>query len=80
MLDLYSPNTTQITNLLPTQNFLFTSRSEDAHMKLIDFGLSDFIRPGNYHEIPLGLKISMLLLWYVNKTTPACFRLFAYLP
>jgi len=28
------------------QNFLFTSRSEDADMKLIDFGLSDFIRPG----------------------------------
>lgn len=31
------------------QNFLFTSRREDADMKLIDFGLSDFIRPGNYH-------------------------------
>lgn len=29
------------------QNFLYTSRSEDADMKLIDFGLSDFIRPGN---------------------------------
>lgn len=29
------------------QNFLFTSRSEDADMKLIDFGLSDFVRPGN---------------------------------
>lgn len=29
------------------QNFLFTSRSEDADMKLIDFGLSDFIRTGN---------------------------------
>lgn len=28
------------------QNFLFTSRNEDADMKLIDFGLSDFIRPG----------------------------------
>ncbi|XP_021846977.2 CDPK-related kinase 3 [Spinacia oleracea] len=30
---------------LKPENFLFTSRSEDAHMKLIDFGLSDFIRP-----------------------------------
>ncbi|KAK2365376.1 CDPK-related kinase [Trifolium repens] len=30
---------------LKPENFLFTSRSEDADMKLIDFGLSDFIRP-----------------------------------
>ena len=29
------------------QNFLFTTRDESAPMKLIDFGLSDFIRPGN---------------------------------
>ncbi|KAF9671040.1 hypothetical protein SADUNF_Sadunf12G0005500 [Salix dunnii] len=27
------------------QNFLFTSRDEDAPMRLIDFGLSDFARP-----------------------------------
>nr|CAB3469000.1 unnamed protein product [Digitaria exilis] len=27
------------------QNFLFTTRDESAPMKLIDFGLSDFIRP-----------------------------------
>ncbi|GKD31590.1 CDPK-related kinase 3, partial [Tanacetum coccineum] len=26
-------------------NFLFMSKSEDADMKPIDFGLSDFIRP-----------------------------------
>ncbi|XP_031392498.1 CDPK-related kinase 3 isoform X1 [Punica granatum] len=30
---------------LKPENFLFTTRSEDADMKLIDFGLSDFIRP-----------------------------------
>ncbi|MED6121062.1 Cyclin-dependent kinase 4 [Stylosanthes scabra] len=30
---------------LKPENFLFTSKSEDADMKLIDFGLSDFIRP-----------------------------------
>ncbi|XP_021815041.1 CDPK-related kinase 3 isoform X1 [Prunus avium] len=30
---------------LKPENFLFASRSEDADMKLIDFGLSDFIRP-----------------------------------
>ncbi|KAM7472336.1 hypothetical protein LguiA_010519 [Lonicera macranthoides] len=30
---------------LKPENYLFTSRSEDADMKLIDFGLSDFIKP-----------------------------------
>uniref|UniRef100_A0A6N2LIY1 Protein kinase domain-containing protein n=1 Tax=Salix viminalis TaxID=40686 RepID=A0A6N2LIY1_SALVM len=30
---------------LKPENFLFTSGSEDADMKLIDFGLSDFIKP-----------------------------------
>lgn len=30
---------------LKPENFLFTSRSEEADMKLIDFGLSDFIKP-----------------------------------
>ncbi|KAM2157344.1 hypothetical protein ACFX1R_042929 [Malus domestica] len=30
---------------LKPENFLFATRSEDADMKLIDFGLSDFIRP-----------------------------------
>nr|XP_043619380.1 CDPK-related kinase 3 [Erigeron canadensis] len=30
---------------LKPENFLFMSKSEDANMKLIDFGLSDFIRP-----------------------------------
>lgn len=29
------------------QNFLFVSKEEDAVMKVIDFGLSDFVRPGN---------------------------------
>lgn len=28
------------------QNFLFTTKDENAPMKIIDFGLSDFIRPG----------------------------------
>ncbi|KAF7149349.1 hypothetical protein RHSIM_Rhsim03G0213800 [Rhododendron simsii] len=30
---------------LKPENFLFTTKSEDAPMKVIDFGLSDFIRP-----------------------------------
>jgi len=29
------------------QNFLFVSKDDDAVMKVIDFGLSDFVRPGN---------------------------------
>ncbi|KAH7519437.1 CDPK-related kinase 3 [Ziziphus jujuba] len=37
---------------LKPENFLFTSRSEDAYMKLIDFGLSDFVRPdGRLNDI-----------------------------
>ncbi|KAI4363697.1 hypothetical protein MLD38_019884 [Melastoma candidum] len=31
---------------LKPENFLFTSKDEDAPMKIIDFGLSDFIGPG----------------------------------
>ncbi|XP_072957413.1 CDPK-related kinase 3-like [Typha angustifolia] len=30
---------------LKPENFLFSTRSENSHMKVIDFGLSDFIRP-----------------------------------
>ncbi|KAE8675558.1 Detected protein of unknown function [Hibiscus syriacus] len=30
---------------LKPENFIFTTRDEDAPMKIIDFGLSDFIRP-----------------------------------
>lgn len=32
------------------QNFLFVSKDEDAVMKVIDFGLSDFVRPGNMNK------------------------------
>jgi hypothetical protein len=39
-------------NALPTlQNFLFVSKDEDAVLKVIDFGLSDFVRPGNMIEL-----------------------------
>lgn len=33
-------------NLLVDQNFLFTSKDEDSLLKAIDFGLSDFVKPG----------------------------------
>lgn len=28
------------------QNFLYTSKDESSQLKAIDFGLSDFVRPG----------------------------------
>lgn len=34
------------------QNFLFATKDEDAPMKVIDFGLSDFIRPGTFDFLP----------------------------
>jgi hypothetical protein len=30
------------------QNFLFTTKDEHAQLKAIDFGLSDFIKPGEF--------------------------------
>lgn len=39
--------------LLLCQNFLFTSKEETSLLKAIDFGLSDFVKPG----LPLSLII-----------------------
>jgi len=44
--------------LIAWQNFLFVTKDEDTPMKVIDFGLSDFIRPGN----------SCLFLYYYWNT------------
>jgi hypothetical protein len=33
------------------QNFLFTTKDEHAQLKAIDFGLSDFIKPGGYQPL-----------------------------
>ncbi|KAJ6294777.1 hypothetical protein OIU76_022789 [Salix suchowensis] len=33
---------------LKPENFLFTSRDEDAPLRIIDFGLSDFVRPDEH--------------------------------
>jgi calcium-dependent protein kinase len=34
------------------ENFLFKSQDEDAPLKAVDFGLSDFIRPGkHFHDV-----------------------------
>ncbi|KAG6477863.1 hypothetical protein ZIOFF_061295 [Zingiber officinale] len=44
---------------LKPENFLFTTKDENAPMKIIDFGLSDFIRPGallvEFHVINCGV-------------------------
>ncbi|KAJ6764673.1 CDPK-RELATED KINASE 3 [Salix koriyanagi] len=39
---------------LKPENFLFTSRDEDAPMRMIDFGLSDFVKPvdPNFDDSP----------------------------
>jgi len=37
------------------QNFLFTTKDEHAQLKAIDFGLSDFIKPGTGCFIPVVL-------------------------
>ncbi|KAI3818990.1 hypothetical protein L1987_12812 [Smallanthus sonchifolius] len=34
---------------LKPENFLFSTRQEDSPLKVIDFGLSDFTRPGKYY-------------------------------
>lgn len=35
--------------VLLDQNFLFTSKEEDSTLKAIDFGLSDFVKPGVFY-------------------------------
>ena len=47
---------------LKPENFLFTKKEEDAPMKVIDFGLSDFIRPGN-DCVCFGKKHVSFLFW-----------------
>jgi hypothetical protein len=37
------------------QNFLFTSKDESSDLKAIDFGLSDFVKPGWFYRLFLNL-------------------------
>lgn len=46
-MEAYAPGNNVVNHLIMWQNFLFSTRDEDAPLKVIDFGLSDFIRPGN---------------------------------
>ncbi|KAG6489969.1 hypothetical protein ZIOFF_051251 [Zingiber officinale] len=46
------------------RNFLFTTRDENAQMKLIDFGLSDFVKPG--HSCILAYEIWKMASEFTN--------------
>jgi calcium-dependent protein kinase len=47
---------------LKLENFLFENRGDDAQLKLIDFGLSQYFKPGQMLHKALGI--------YVNMHTP----------
>lgn len=62
------------------QNFLFTSKDEDSQLKAIDFGLSDFVKPGfpefsyasNLFSNSKNGKITnvpLILLWQMKGST-----------
>lgn len=50
------------------QNFLFTTRDENAPMKLIDFGLSDLNRPGNCWPYLTYCLCELLWTFYISIT------------
>ena len=37
------------------QNFLYASKDDNSPLKVIDFGLSDFVRPGELYLLYLGI-------------------------
>lgn len=39
------------------QNFLFTTKDESSELKAIDFGLSDFVKPGLSSPFYIGLTV-----------------------
>ncbi|RZR95337.1 hypothetical protein BHM03_00024171 [Ensete ventricosum] len=58
------------------QNFLFTSKDENSQLKAIDFGLSDFVKPGhpwtrNHNDIkvPLDILIFRLIKAYLRSSS-----------
>ncbi|KAG5562052.1 hypothetical protein RHGRI_004934 [Rhododendron griersonianum] len=75
------------------QNFLFTSKDEHSPLKAIDFGLSDYVKPGhpwlaNYHDvkIPLDMIIYKLVTAYICSSSlrkaalGVCYSTFDKLP
>jgi calcium-dependent protein kinase len=62
---------------LKLENFLFTNKTDDAQLKLIDFGLSQYFRPGEMLHKSLGINIYTLhLMIHVQIFTH--FTLFLY--
>ncbi|AQK64657.1 CDPK-related kinase 3 [Zea mays] len=59
---------------LKPENFLFSTREEHSPMKIIDFGLSDFIRPAHpwlrdeQQQIPLDMLVFKLVKAYLVST------------
>lgn len=61
---------------LMDQNFLFTSKDEDSSLKAIDFGLSDFVKPGlyfisvyflkEYYCLHVWVSLDKYFLWYLQ--------------
>lgn len=50
-------------------NFLFTSKNENSHLKAIDFGLPDFVKPGNCNFRPYQYAIELLGTLLLGKKT-----------
>ncbi|XP_073293911.1 CDPK-related kinase 5-like isoform X1 [Primulina huaijiensis] len=47
---------------LKPENFLFTSKDENSLLKAIDFGLSDFVKPGSFYVIMFSLFQTFLMV------------------
>jgi calcium-dependent protein kinase len=52
---------------LKLENFLFTNKTDDAQLKLIDFGLSQYFRPGEMLHKSLGIYIYTLQLMIMYR-------------
>lgn len=46
------------------QNFLFTSKDENSPLKAIDFGLSDYVKPGQDYYLRFISLITLKKLSY----------------
>ncbi|OMO56732.1 hypothetical protein CCACVL1_26330 [Corchorus capsularis] len=61
---------------LKPENFLFTSKDENSQLKAIDFGLSDYVKPGhpwikNYNDVkvPLDILIFKMMKVYLRSSS-----------
>ncbi|ONM60069.1 CDPK-related kinase 1 [Zea mays] len=61
---------------LKPENFLFSSKDENSPLKVIDFGLSDFVKPGHpwirnaqQVKVPLDMIIYKLMRAYISSSS-----------